>query len=205
MKINIGAVLPFMRRKLLIRGMHRLHDVLSQSPLHNKYWVAFGALLGWAREGALLKHDPDIDFLFWQEDLPLFLESVELLKRAGFKPSVCWSNCARQVTEYCLKYKGVQFEFFVANRANGNTRCTFYGGNISGGVPVSESIFETPGCGLDEFEFYGRTWQKPANHEQYLTAMYGDWKTPDKTYRPYCDSKAIISRTSLPGKQPWPK
>lgn len=203
MKVDIGAILPMVRRKMLIRGMHKLHDALSQSPLHNKYWVAFGALLGWAREGGLLKHDPDIDFHFWKEDLPLFLESVELLKQAGFEPYICWGNCAGQITEYCFKYKGLRFEFFVAERANGNTRCTFFSDSAHAGVSSLEIVFETPGCELDEFEFHGRTWQKPANHEQYLTTMYNDWKTPNKNFNHQADCKAIISRTPIPGKRPY--
>lgn len=205
MKINLGAVLPGFRRARLVEGMCKLHDVLADTPMHNKYWICGGALLGWAREGALLKHDPDVDFHFWREDLPIFLKSIPALQAAGFAPDSVWVNAKGRATEYRLKYKLCGFEFFEAVRAGKNTQCTFYGGNISKGAPVSEIIFETPGCELAEFEFYGRTWLKPADHEAYLRAQYGDWKTPDKKFESHRDSRAIVSSTPIAGKQPWPK
>ena len=179
--------------------MQHLHDTIANTPLHNKYWVCGGALLGYVREGALLKHDPDIDFHVWRDDLPAFLDSVESLKQAGFKPWVIWRNIAGQITEYVYKYKGLHFEFFVADKVNGNTQSTLYDTVY---IALEEFVFETPGCELDKFEFYNRTWLKPANHEEYLTALYGDWKTPDKKYK-HNKSKTVVSRKEMPGKQIW--
>lgn len=188
---------------ILIEAMSKLHDALAKTPMHNKYWVCGGALLGWAREGALLKHDPDIDFHFWQSDLVLFMQSVPALQAAGFEPSITWTSNNGQNTEYTFTYRGVSFEFFVATRVGNNTQSHFYG--LYGKQRrLYQMVFETPGYELNEFEFYGRTWLKPVDHEAYLTAQYGDWKTPDKNFD-HTTSDALISKTLIlkPGKKRW--
>src|SRR5688500_4973529 len=53
----------WMRGRLLRRNLRRLHDALEQTPLAGRYWLFGGMLLGWAREGRLLRHDyRDVDF-----------------------------------------------------------------------------------------------------------------------------------------------
>lgn len=104
MKIQFIS-LPLIRRKFMREGMHKLHDVLKNSPLHNRFWICGGALLGYAREGKILKHDTDIDFHFWREDRDKFEESAKLLISAGFKPEFRWRNRAGESTEHILSWK----------------------------------------------------------------------------------------------------
>jgi hypothetical protein len=44
------------------------------------------------------------------------------------------------------------------------------------------------------FEFLGRTWLKVRDHERELTALYGDWRTPQTDWRTDRDSPAVIAR-----------
>ena len=186
------------QQAILIEGLCKMHDVLRDTPLHNKYWVCGGALLGWAREGGLLKHDNDIDFHLWESDLPAFEIASKALVRAGFKPKYYSYNCAGKIIKYVFLYKHFKVEFFVAYCVDGNTRCFLYNGKN----PTYEYILETPGCELNEFEFYNRIWLKPADHESYLTIQYGNWKIPDENFN-YTTSDAIVSKTAIPGKLPW--
>lgn len=194
---------PIIHRRYLLEGLHKLHNVLSSSPLHNRYWVCGGMLLGYAREGRLLRHDPDVDFHFWHEDLDRFLQSAELLKVAGFTYAYRWNSNAGETTEYVLLYKRVRFEFFVAHRVDSNTRWYVYAEDVKRGVSTIEILQEVPGCTLDQFEFLGKTWLKPANHTEYLTAVYGAWQTPDRHWKFHHHSVATVSVTPRSGKQVW--
>ena len=204
MKIQLQNI-PFFRRKFLREGLRKLHDTLAATALHNRYWICGGAVLGYAREGRLLKHDTDVDFHFWREDTDCFLRAVSQLEQVGFKRYVAWVNLNGEITEYVLRYKCIKFEFFAAERVNGNTRWQAYGetGTRRGAKEarrLMQLTCETPGCELAECEFLGRTWMKPADHEGYLTSLYGDWKTPDPAYHYMTDSKAVVKREPMPGK-----
>jgi hypothetical protein len=54
---------------------------------------------------------------------------------------------------------------------------------------------------LDEIELYGRRWLKPANHEDYLKSLYGDWRTPDPHYRYWRDCQASVARHPWTGRR----
>jgi hypothetical protein len=60
------------------------------------------------------------------------------------------------------------------------------------GAPGLELINEVPNHGLDTIELFGRQWMKPDDHETYLEALYGDWRTPKPNYCSWTDSKAVI-------------
>lgn len=112
--------LPFkfsiFRQRRIIEGMRLLNDTLRDSPAHNLYWICGGALLGWARDGALIKHDTDIDFHYWHEDTDKLNAGFDLLIAVGFKPLCRWKNTNGEITEHVLAYKGIKFEFFPRKR-----------------------------------------------------------------------------------------
>lgn len=191
-------------RRRLISGMHLLHEVLSDSPLCDRYWLCGGALLGYARNGGLIAYDSDVDFHYWQDDKDKFLASVPMLEAAGFKRRYYCTNTEGEVTMYKLaNKKGVGFDFFAAHKVDGNTRWWHYGRKILKKSTPTLALCETPGCELETFEFYGKQWLKPKNHEEYLGALYGDWRTPKPDYCWARDSKAIIQRIALSGKYSW--
>ncbi len=197
MKLRLQHI-PAIRTRILTEGLNKLHETLRNSPLHNKYCIAFGALLGWAREGALLKHDSDIDFLFWREDRDALETGIDMLLDAGFKYKCCWRNTQNEVTEQCLAWRGLRFEFFEASKVAGKVQFYAYGKDRRGGQ-LFELLHEIPDFELAEFEFLGNTWQKPADHEKFLTAVYGDWQTPNTKYSYVRDGEAIILRTPIAG------
>ena len=60
-----------------------------------------GLLLGWAREGRVLRHDNrDADFAYAEQDEALILEGIEALVKAGFRHGYSFRNNAGQLTEY---------------------------------------------------------------------------------------------------------
>ena len=56
---------------------------------------------------------------------------------------------------------------------------------------------EIPAQGLAPFDLVGRTWQKVADHEAELTALYGDWRTPDPTWS-CTEERSIVRRHKHP-------
>jgi len=35
---------------------------------------------------------------------------------------------------------------------------------------------------IEEFQFLSRTWRKVVDHERELSVLYGDWRTPDRSW-----------------------
>ena len=195
MKLRLSNI-SYFRRAILLAGLNKLHAVLSESPLHKKYCIVFGALLGWAREGALLKHDDDVDFLFWQEDRDALEVAIDMLLVNGFQYERCWRNTKNEVTEHILTYRGLRFEFFGAHRVNGKAQFYAFGKYHRGGQ-YFELLYEVTDFELTKFDFLGKTWLKPADHEKFLAEMYGDWKTPNKDFDDIREGPGIISRTPI--------
>ena len=62
-------------------------------------------------------------------------------------------------------------------------------------------INEVPAHGLAEFELYGKRWQVPADAEDVLTRIYGDWRKPSPGYLYWRDCRAIVERYPWTGER----
>jgi len=176
-------------QRRLKKGLLRLHDALAQTPMHRKYWINGGLLLGCIRHGGPLPHDDDADFSFWEEDREVFVESVKALMDAGFRPRKKRPNNDGSFTTFSFRYLGIDFDFCQMFVVDGKMRWIGRAGE-----PGLELVNEVPMHGLDEIELFGRTWMKPDDHETYLEALYGDWRDPNPSYCSWTDSRAIIDR-----------
>jgi phosphorylcholine metabolism protein LicD len=166
-----------------------LNDALAQTALSSRYWVWGGMLLGWAREGRILAHDADADFAFFREDLDSFRSAIPSLAQAGFELNHAFVNNDGRMTEYVFYKDHLKFEFFETDRQGDHCRYwSFY----------PPDRLEMTGLvlwdGLSKFDFLGRTWLKPADHEAHLAATYGDWRTPRSDYNYVTDEKSIVAR-----------
>jgi phosphorylcholine metabolism protein LicD len=175
------------RRK---QGLVRLYDVLATTRLHGRYWMNGGLLLGCIRNGGPLPHDNDADFSFWKEDMEVFLEAMEKLKKAGFSEISLKSNKDGSKTQWGYRFRAVKFEFYQMERANGKMRWYSHARRKN----TIELVNEVPIHGLNEIELYGRRWMKPDDHEKYLESLYGNWRVPDPNYCYWKDSRAVVDR-----------
>ncbi len=171
--------------------------MLARTALAEKYWVCGGLLLGWAREGRVLAHDRDADFGFLRSDGDVFRAAIPHLVAAGFTPFQRWTNNHGEPTEYCFVKGAAKFEFFEFRRQGETFRSFVYDGWV-------EIRCALPVHGLAPMAFLGRTWQKPADHDAYLTAVYGNWKVPDPHYDYRTDQKDIVERVPWRGTNAWP-
>jgi cytidyltransferase-like protein len=181
---------PIRRRvppNLFIRDLRRLHDVLAGTELAERYFVFGGLLIGWAREGRVLRHDArDADFAFDREDTAAFVAASRELTRAGFTLTEEFRNNDGEVAEYRFVRHGARFEFFVLWRGDDALRHFMYDAE-------TEMVCEFPEQDLVPFEFLGRTWLKQADHDALLGRAYGDWRTPDPDWD-YTNDGTIVER-----------
>ncbi len=190
-------------RGKLEENLRLLYDVLQQTPLAGSYWVTGGLLLGWAREGRIIEHDfQDGDFGFFREDRDSFLAALPRLIEAGFSPLKCFCNNDGDPVVYALEKDWANFDFAEHVRAGALTRCWNYGPGEDGSL--IELVSEVPSFELAPFDFIGRSWLKPSDHETYLRAIYGNWKNPDRAYDPLKDDLSIVSRRPWNGAARWP-
>ena len=192
----LASIDQFARTRLFASDLQYLNDVLSHSPASSCYWVWSGLLLGWAREGRILRHDlQDADFAFVEEDEPLMLQGIEALVDAGFQRGFSFRNNAGDVTEHTLVRHGAKFEFFRMSLVESEWEYHMYGSEQNLQVQLTARL---PSQRLIPFEFLDRTWLKPIDHASELSALYGDWRKPDPAWN-YLESGGIIRREEWQG------
>lgn len=182
-----------------------LHDLLEAGPLAGKSWVIGGMLLGWAREGRILAHDDhDADFGVLAADHGALLAAFPALFAAGFSPLYRWVGSAGAPVEYSLQKGGAKFEFFLHEEVEGALECRFFGKRWPGGrLQRVEFTSRVPAQPLAPMEFLGRTWLKPANHERYLAAVYGDWRVPRPEHDYSRDDRSVVAERPWSGTWEW--
>ena len=178
------------------RGLVYLHDVLAQTGLNNKYWAVMGLLLGCMRDGVPIQWDRDADFGFLERDLPEFQGAIEELRNRGFSLRRLQINNDGRVTKWAVRRHAFKYEFFMFEEHGDRLRWHYH--SRKAGIEV---INEIPAHGLDEFTLYGRRWLKPDNADAYLTALYGDWRTPNPDYVYWRDCGVSIERSPWHGKR----
>jgi hypothetical protein len=181
------------RSALFERDLRLLNDVLADSPLAGHYWVWGGMLLGWAREGRLLPHDTgDADFGFAAQDAALFDQAEAQLLAAGFTRGFRFHSRAGVCTERVVVRHGFKFEFFRMDAVDPRTYAFHvYGLGRTGPVEV---VGHLPVEELEPFDFLGRTWMKPRDHDLLLRTCYGDWHTPDASWEWFDDLSLVSAR-----------
>ncbi len=188
-------VREFRLKKKFEENLALLNKVLAKTTLADRYWIWGGVLLGWAREGRILPHDYlDADLAYFREDRNKFLGAIDALIEAGFQPHCQWVNDNGCVTEHVFIKDGASFDFFELYKEGDHATYWLYAPleiknawiELIGVVPVHE---------FSHMQFLKRTWRKPADHETFLTAVYGDWRTPNPYFNFVRDEKSIIQRT----------
>ncbi len=186
-------------RHLLTRDLRRLHAVLETGPLAGRWWVWSGLLLGWAREGRPLERDlRDADFAYLDEDHDRFLAALPDLVAAGFVPSERFVDLDGRAIEHVLRRDRIKFEFFrfTPTRGDDGRECWTYYLTVAGrlGWLLEARLPAQPRA---QFDLLGRTWRKVTDHEAELTAIYGDWRTPDPAWS-FTQEGTIVERHKHP-------
>jgi hypothetical protein len=182
------------RRRQMADNLRVLNDVLARTPMAGRTWIFGGLLLGWVREGGLMLHDcVDADFAFLADDAPRMEASFGALEAAGFERIHRFPGISGEATEHSFGRAGAKFDFFALGISG--DRFTYCNYGHDGGAPV-KNLCEIPAQPLEEIRFLDRPWLKVSDHDAELTALYGDWRTPDPHWN-YMHGPAIVAR------EPW--
>lgn len=135
----------------------------------------FGTLLGLIREGKLIKHDVDIDFLI-SPDSKNVKALYSRLKSIGFIPERILLLNDRML-EFSMSYKIISVDFFLVGHSAGRDRNVFVF-NDRGEVRLHTypKINEM----VDMKTATDKTILVPGNAIEHLDNEYGTWQTPNK-------------------------
>jgi LicD family len=159
------------------KNLQLLHDALSHTGFGDRYWISFGLLLGWARDGHPIPWDfRDADFVYATSDHDLFLEQAKpALLAAGFELLRTWTNNSGMITEHVFYRDKARFEFFEMYEDAEGSYYFSYGKHQGSWC---EMVCRLPNHGLESIGYLGRIWMKPDNHAEYLERVYGNWRVP---------------------------
>jgi hypothetical protein len=197
-RLALTATRPPVPRGVLVRcfedDLRRLHDALAATGLLEYMWVWSGLLLGWAREGAVLRHDArDADFCVHEQEVDRLVESLGVLDGAGFRLWCVYRANDGHLSEIVLRRRFAHFDFFVVEDAAPGWWSYQLYGTAEGATQFTALL---PAQRLEPFDFLGRTWLKVADHDRELTELYGNWRLPNPSWDCMRDGRFIA-------REPW--
>lgn len=153
-------------------------------------WIAFGSLLGAAREGKVIAHDSDVDLAYLSTK-----RTPEEMNRELYEIGRVLRRCGWKVLNRSGAF--VTLVFTSADGGTGNIdvyACFYLDGLLyetaTVRTPMPRSAIEP----LGTIEFEGRRLPAPADVDALLTASYGpSWRTPDPSFR-HQPGPAVVKR-----------
>jgi SAM-dependent methyltransferase len=180
-------------RDLLIDNLRQLHDALADTPIAGRTWIFGGLDLGLVREGEIMLHDTkDVDFAYLGEDAERLEASFPALIEAGFDPHFRFPGLTGEATEHSFTKDGAKFEFFRLDLVGDEFVFHHYGQTPERSLRNRCTIPAQP---LKELRLAGRTWLHARDSDVELTALYGDWRTPNPDWN-YLEGPSIVETTA---------
>jgi len=179
---NISAIFNKRRfEKICIENLEIVSEKLQTAKV--KHWITDGTLLGFYREGGLIKGDKDIDLGMMIEDLP---SNIHLLLKSEGLSLLRENGLFENGLEYTYTRKGANLDIFFFYKEKDYV----WHANWLG----SERIrFKYPFFEIKKQKFASREFWAPENIEQYLELKYGkNWRIPAGKWNWATDPKNIF-------------
>lgn len=168
-----------------------LHDVtviLEQNKI--PYTLEGGTLLGIVREGRLLPWDTDMDLTITSKVATKLLSLRWKFWVKGYRTRIRYykndtppflkgePRILKIQSRQFLFFKGPeQMDIFIKKKVDKE-----YYWTVGVKQPVMKSVSSHFYEELDKFQFNGKSYSIPKSYDAYLSARYGDWKTPKKEW-----------------------
>ena len=149
-----------MNKDIAIRNLKEVIDFLNIRGI--KAHPLSGTMLGMVREHDFIEWDEDIDFFILKEDEEKWKDALWDLKEIGFELVRYYRRGL-----YSIMREGEYIDFYVMYKVANDIRTT------------SESfMFEKYITDTITIDFKGVKVEIPRDYDEYLTFLYGDWRTP---------------------------
>lgn len=181
------------------RMLNDMVEICEQADID--FRVDSGTLLGIARDGDLIPWDDDLDCTLGVEDLARFKSLFPEIRRRGWRiaddylmpqDDVAWrKNDARSIKIRNHRWwrvgRGrIVLDIFVRYRHGEHV----WWANLGKINRVERKYFD----GYDRLDFHGRKVRAPHDHEQFLALVFGDWRTPDRSFQASVQDGTIVDR-----------
>lgn len=162
------------------------------------YWLEFGTLLGYYREGDFISHDYDIDIGTYYENSTMVKET---LLQNGFKLVREYHVIDDGGLEQCFKYKHITVDVFYFRLDGNKLYCNSFlpianmtrWYNLYIRKPFLVKRIEVPNIGYQKVQFKDCSVYVPNDCDLYLQTHYGvNYMTPNPNYDGKKDSTNII-------------
>lgn len=162
------------------------------------YWLESGTLLGVVREGRLLPWDSDLDISIRSSDICKLKRALPELWLRGLRIRcerfVCDSGAANKGDIRIVKLRNrkrivsrgeILLDIFIKYPDD-----EFYYWAVGKRVNIFKKVPRKFYDSLETVSFDGKSYPVPSEVDSYLTARYGDWKTPVKEWDYLKDDRA---------------
>ena len=170
-----------------------------------EYMLDAGTLLGLVRDGDLIPWDGDLDISIPDRGLPKLLALLRQGKlrhrwisrrfySSGFE---CWKPGDYRVIKVrnrrWLLFKGpLVADLYIKYRWKED----YYWTSMRMISRAEARYFDH----YEEIDYFGRRLKVPAHYQDYLSKIYGDWRTPRQDYKPQTEDGTIIGSLSSMSK-----
>lgn len=182
------------RKNVQLNGYRVLQSVFDiGQELGICFWLDWGTLLGYHREGKIIEHDYDLDVSTWVLDKEKHEKLIQALQKAGFELVREFKNNEDILTEtYCNQDVLIDIEYYEGDENKAWTYSFLVTEESvlrqDAGVQYIDGMnlyrFETENLRLKETAFdNGTKCFVPEDIERRIVEEYGpDWKTPCVNY-----------------------
>lgn len=150
--------------KILEDLFHVVNEFLISSG--EEYWLDFGTLLGYHREGGIIPHDIDIDFSMLEKSYPQVLKIKNKLPR-GFQ--FYDTSSRHNGPKLYISYKGFDADIYFYHEIGDEIRST----EKTKWANEMQLIPKELVMPISEAEFLNRKTSVPVNPQRYLEYVYG--------------------------------
>lgn len=184
------------------KALRMLEDVATTLERRGvRFMLDCGTLLGVIREQRILPWDNDMDICVRAQDLKTLKKCQRDLWVKGYRARMIKSSISygpvKQGDVRILKvrdYNGLKrgdllLDVFIKYPDGDGNDILVLGGDVT---PIVQSFEGKYFDKLTEVEFNGRMYPVPEDYEGYLSARYGDWRTPVKEWDYFTDDRSRI-------------